>query len=196
MASALIQFWSEIEWPQSPSSGDRTHGVSWTEICLSFLINRNLAVPTPVANTAAKLRDLTMLKEGGRGFFLVVKSFYWLSTWLNQQLQGAMFASLHRGMTKSMQKQGSTNQVKGFLSRPLLPSQNLVIETLRRYRLQFGRYSGLNAWPEGPMRSGDFSGEFWYQLMIPDADWAKTYDREGHVASGCWEAWCSGEDWR
>ena len=123
VASALIQFWGDIQWPTSPVTELETMGISWTEICLSFLIDRNLGVPTPRPHTGVKLRDLTVLKEGGHGFYLVVKSFFWLSTWLNKQLHGAMFRSLSRGMTKSMQKQGSTNQVNGFLSRPLLPAQ-------------------------------------------------------------------------
>ena len=169
VASSLLQFWGELRWPDTPTTELERLGISWTEICLSFLIDRNLGIPTPVPGTGQKLRDLTLLKEGGHGFFLVVKSFYWLSSWLNRQLQGSLFKPLHRGMTKSMQKLGSTNQTNGFLSRPIIPAQPLVIEVIKRYRKNFGRFAGMNSWPEMPI-NGQFSQSFWYHLQVPDSD--------------------------
>ncbi len=65
--------------------------------------------------------------------------------------------------------QGSTNRVKGFLTRPSHPMQSKVVEILKRYYRKHGRFGGMVEWPNMP-HGDDFDLTFWYHLQVADAD--------------------------
>ena len=100
VASAVLQVWSELQWPH----GKGTFG-SFMDRTLFGLFDRRVHWLTKAhAPHQTKLRDLTLLKEAGYSFFLVIKNFLVNDmTWIRKQLHGKLFKPLHRGMTKSMQ---------------------------------------------------------------------------------------------
>ena len=169
VASAFLQFWATLTWPNEAVHETEKLGISWGELCLLFLLDRNLGIPTAIPNTGIKIRDMSQLMEAGCAFYHVIKSFYWMASWLNKALGGKLFEGVTRGMTKALQRQGSTNRVKGFLTRPSHPLQSKVVEIYRRYFQKHGRFGGMVEWPLMP-HGDDFDLTFWYHLQVADAD--------------------------
>ena len=144
MAAHLLQFWQDIE--RSTPSRDEVgkSGVTWTELALAFMLDRQVAIPTRIPNSGCMTHDISQLRNGGYGFFHMPKSFFWLAQCVNKALGGVLFRGLDRGRTTSLQRMGSTNQGRGFVFRPAFPKQREVIQTLERYFHQHGRFAGLN----------------------------------------------------
>ena len=169
VASAFLQFWATLTWPNEAVHETEKLGISWGELGLLFLLDRNLGIPTAIPNTGIKIRDMSQLMEAGCAFYHVIKSFYWMASWLNKALGGKLFEGVTRGMTKALQRQGSTNRVKGFLTRPSHPLQSKVVEIYKRYFQKHGRFGGMVEWPLMP-HGDDFDLTFWYHLQVADAD--------------------------
>lgn len=164
MASHLLQFWQDIDWSEPTRDEVGSSGITWTELALSFMIDRQVAIPTRIPNSGHMQYDINHLRNNGYGFFHVPKSFFWLAQKVNKDLKGILFSGLDRGRTTSLQRMGSTNQGRGFIYRPTFPRQKEVVATLERYFTQHGRYSGVNLWPQiGETESA--SESFWLNLQ-------------------------------
>ena len=160
VASEVIQWWQTIFWPLPPYDEVAKMGVSWCELCLSFMLDRGTTIPTRIPHGEEMQFDLQLVKQSGTGFYHTIKSFYWLCSLLNRRLSGNLFRDLQRGEVTVLQKQGSSNRTNGFCVRPFFPQQKTVAEVLRKYRAKHGRYGGLTEWP-------DLGDSFWSQLFTP-----------------------------
>ncbi len=99
MAAHLLQFWQDIE--RSTPSRDEVgeSGVTWTELALALMLDRQVAIPTRIPNSGRMTHDISQLRNGGYGFFHVPKSFFRLAQCVNKALGGALFRGLDRGRT-------------------------------------------------------------------------------------------------
>lgn len=82
---------------------------------------------------------------------------------INRALNGQLFEGLARGQVRSLQKLGSTNQVRVFLFRPKVPKQDQVIRLLEKYVREHGRCAGIHIWPKVGFSSCE-DEEFWHSL--------------------------------
>ncbi len=163
VASEVLQFWNDIQWSEKTTNEIGMQGISWTELTLSFLLDRGYSIPTKIPHTDHWAMSLTEVRSGGWGFFHISKNFFWMVQAINKRLDGQLFRNLERGQVRSLQKLGSTNQVKGFLYRPLVPKQGQVIRILEKYFRAHGRCAGLHIWPIfGQNRIDDEF--FWHSL--------------------------------
>lgn len=165
MSSHLLQFWQDIEWSSPTRDEVGRSGITWTELALSFMFDRQVAIPTRIPNTGHMTFDINQLRNNGYGFFHVPKSFFWLAQKVNKDLNGALFSGLERGQTCSLQRMGSTNQGRGFVYRPGFPMQQQVASTMERYFSMHGRFSGVNLWPQIGETESD-NEFFWANLQI------------------------------
>lgn len=147
VSSAIIQFWNDIQWSCETDDELGLQGISWTELTLSFLLDRNLAIPTKIPHTNHWAMSLVDVKSGGWGFYHVSKCFFYMTRSINKAVHGKLFSDLQRGQVRSMQKLGGTNVVNGFRFRPRFPQQERVIQVLQKYFKSHGRVGGIQDWP-------------------------------------------------
>ena len=146
-AAEVLQFWNDIQWSHETTDEVGLQGISWSEITLAFLLDRNMSIPTKIPRTQQLTFKLSDVRAGGWGFFHVAKSFFWAVQSINRSLGGKLFVNLKRGKVRSLQKLGSTNQVNGFIHRPRVPQQEQMVRVLESYFKAHGRYAGLHTWP-------------------------------------------------
>ena len=157
----ILQWWNSMEWPLTHEGDINRSGITWTEMALDFLQDRRMAIPTrhPYHPDRSLQTDLIKLKNAGLGFFHVIKSFYYMVSWLNRRMEKRLFAGLKRGQVTSLQRQGSTNVHNGLVPRPRMVQQSIVVQTISSYRQNANvRFSGLVQWP--------WDDDFWRGLRI------------------------------
>lgn len=146
-SAAILQFWNDIQWSHETQNEIGLQGISWSELTISFLLDRNISIPVKIPHTNQWTMSLADFKNAGWGFFHVSKAFFYMCRTINNTLHGQLFDGLRRGQVRSMQKLGGTNHVNGFQFRPGIPQQQRVIQILDRYFKSHGRCGGLHVWP-------------------------------------------------
>ena len=166
--AAILQFWNDVQWSSPTEDEIGKQGISWTELTISFLMDRKISIPTKIPHTKHWAMSLVDVKAGGWGFFHVSKCFFYMCQTINKAVKGRMFEGLHRGQVRSMQKLGGTNHVRGFLFRPGIPQQQRVVKVLETYFKEHGRCGGLHVWPVVG-NSGHEDDAFWSGLQTADS---------------------------
>lgn len=75
-SAAILQFWSDIQWSHETQNEIGLQGISWTELTISFLLDRNISIPTKIPHTNHWAMSLAEVKNGGWGFLpCILKAF-------------------------------------------------------------------------------------------------------------------------
>ena len=82
------QWWNALQWPVHNVGDINRSGVSWAELVLDFLQDRQICIPTrhPYSEDKTLQTDMLLLKRAGVGFYHVIKKFYYAMSWLNRKL--------------------------------------------------------------------------------------------------------------
>ena len=93
----MIQWWNALQWPVHNVGEINRSGVTWAELTLDFLQDRQINIPTrhPYSEDRSFQANLLILKHAGIGFYHVVKNFFLCYVVARSQIGGTSFCWPH-----------------------------------------------------------------------------------------------------
>ena len=138
LTTCLIQWINDFTWPQDHTVGPDEPGVTWHELCVSFVLACKHLVPVrrKLTNGKERLVPLHSMQDVETHQVSLADMSRTFSIWVNQteKLVGyAMWPSVSHGLVRSLYRLGSSNFHQGLRLRPVFPMQSEAVQIMYTY---------------------------------------------------------------